>query len=72
MALQMAAHTVLGSAKMVAETGTHPAILKDNVCSPGGATIEAVKTLEENGFRYATMCAVEASCQKCKKLGEKK
>ena len=49
-AYKMVAQTVLGSAKMVLESGEHPAVLKDKVCSPGGTTIQAVSALEENGF----------------------
>ncbi len=66
MAYTFAAQTVLGAAKMVLETGRHPGALKDDVCSPGGTTIEAVKTLEESGFRAATMNAVIASAEKNK------
>lgn len=70
-AYQFAAQTVLGAAKMVLETGDHPAMLKDMVCSPGGTTIEAVKTLEEKGFRSAVIEAVVSCMDKSKKLSEK-
>lgn len=49
-AVDFAAQSVLGAAKMVLETGQPPQQLRDNVCSPGGTTIEAVKTLQQNGF----------------------
>lgn len=66
LAYQFAAQAVLGSAKMVLETGIHPAQLKDNVCSPGGATIEAVRVLEEKGMRSAVMEAMTACAEKAK------
>ncbi len=62
-AIQLAAQAVLGSAKMVLETGIHPAELRDKVCSPAGTTIEAVRVLEEMGFRSAVIEA-EVECQK--------
>ena len=67
-AYEFAAQSVLGSAKMVLETGKHPAELKDMVCSPGGTTIEAVKVLEEKGFRAAVMDAIGACVEKSKNL----
>lgn len=63
-AYQMAAQAVLGAAKMVLETGTHPGELKDAVCSPGGATIEAVNTLEKTGFRASVISAMESCFKK--------
>ena len=68
MAIQAAAQAVLGSAKMVLSTGEHPAALKDNVCSPGGTTIEAVQALEKNGFRAAVLEAMEACARKNRKM----
>lgn len=66
-AYRFAAQAVLGSAKMVLETGKHPGQLKDDVCSPGGTTIEAVKVLEQKGMRGALMDAMHACALKCKK-----
>ncbi len=68
MAYRMAAQAVLGSAKMVLETGKHPGELKDMVCSPGGTTIEGLAALEESGFRSAVIRACDANYSKNKKL----
>jgi pyrroline-5-carboxylate reductase len=70
-AYEMAAQSVLGSALMVLSSGTHPAALKDAVCSPGGTTIEAVKELERKGFRAAIMDAMEACARKSREMSEK-
>ncbi|MCM1157761.1 MAG: pyrroline-5-carboxylate reductase [Bacteroidales bacterium] len=67
-AYEFAAQAVLGSAKMVLETGKHPAELKDMVCSPGGTTIEAVRVLEERGLRSAVFEAMKACTKKAKGL----
>lgn len=67
-AYEFAAQAVLGSAKMVLETGKHPAELKDMVCSPSGTTIEAVRTLEECGFRSAVIEAVKVCEEKSRSL----
>jgi len=68
VALELAAQTVLGSAKLVIETAKHPEQLKDEVCSPGGTTIEAVAALEEAGFRNAIMQAVKACADKSRNM----
>ena len=65
-AYQFAAQAVLGSAKMVLETGKHPGELKDMVCSPAGTTIEAVRVLEERGFRSAVFEAMKV-CEEMSK-----
>jgi pyrroline-5-carboxylate reductase len=70
MALQMAAMTLMGSAKMILETGIHPAVLKDQVCSPGGTTIDAVISLEENGLRAALINAVCIAADKSRQIRE--
>lgn len=67
-AYEFAVQSVLGSAKLMLETGMHPAQLKDMVCSPGGTTIEAVKVLEEKGLRSAVIDAVCACVDKSKSL----
>ncbi len=66
-AYTFAAQAVLGSAKMVLETGMHPGVLKDMVCSPGGTTIEAVRVLEQKGLRS---CVIEAMKTCMEKAGE--
>lgn len=67
-AYTFAAQAVLGSAKMVLETGKHPGELKDMVCSPAGTTIEAVRVLEEKGFRASVMDAMKACSDKAKSV----
>lgn len=67
-AYEMAAQSVLGSALMVLSSGTHPASLKDAVCSPGGTTIEAVEVLERKGFRAAVMDAMGACAEKSRQM----
>ena len=67
-AYQFAAQAVLGSAKMVLETGKHPGELKDMVCSPAGTTIEAVRVLEAKGFRSSVIEAMKACVKKAKGL----
>ena len=67
-ALKIAAQAVLGSAKMISESDSHPWELVDSVCSPGGTTIEGVASLQKDGFEAAVINAVEASLDKDKKL----
>jgi pyrroline-5-carboxylate reductase len=69
IAYKLAAQAVLGSAKMVLETGLHPAELKDQVCSPAGTTIEAVQTLEKYGFRYAVQKAMKKCTERALEIG---
>lgn len=71
LAYRLAAQAVLGSAKMILETGVAPAILKDQVCSPAGTTIEAVQALEKNGFRYAIMDAMNECTKRAREIGKK-
>jgi len=65
----LAAQTVLGAAKMVLESGEHPAKLKDRVASPGGTTIAGLHRLEQGGFRATLMGAVEAAAKRSEELG---
>lgn len=68
MAYEIAAQTVLGSAKLVIETKLHPAKLRDNVASPGGTTIEGIYELEQKGFNGILMNSIIKAVQKADKL----
>ena len=70
IASQLALQTVFGTAKLLQETGMHPAELKDRVTSPGGTTIAGIATLESNGFRSALIEAVKAACLRSQELGK--
>lgn len=69
-AYRFAAQAVLGSAKMVLETGKHPGELKDMVCSPGGTTIQALRVLEEKGLRSAVIEAMKVCAEKARGMGD--
>ncbi len=68
-AMTLAAQTVLGSAKLILETGTHPGQLKDMVSSPGGTTIAGISALEDGGLRRTLISAVERATERSRQLG---
>jgi len=70
LSYKLAAQAILGSAKMVLETGKHPGELKDQVCSPAGTTIEAVKALEKNKFRYAVIEAMNECTRRAREINK--
>lgn len=70
VALELAAQTVYGTAKMIIEEKTHPAELKDKVSSPGGTTIEGIHELESGGFRANVISAVEAAAHRSRELSK--
>lgn len=72
LAGRLAVQTVLGSARMVKETGTHPAELRNRVTSPAGTTAEALMVLERGGLRPTVMAAVAAAYRRSKELGQNK
>jgi len=71
-AIKLAAQSMLGSAKMVLETGKHPDQLRDEVCSPGGTTIVGVKILEDMGLRSAISSAVDGTIERSREMSGKK
>lgn len=68
-ALEMAAQMTAGAARLILESGQHPGVLKDQVCSPGGSTIMGVRALEDGGFRSAVFHAVMDAFEKTRSLG---
>jgi pyrroline-5-carboxylate reductase len=67
-AVEYAAQTLIGTARLMLESGDHPGAMKDAVCSPGGSTIQGVRKLEQGGFRSAIMEAVIATWEKNKEF----
>jgi pyrroline-5-carboxylate reductase len=70
VALKLSAQTLLGAARMVLESETHPAALRDQVTSPGGTTIAGLHKLEEKGLRDALISAVKAATERAVELGK--
>ena len=70
IAHSLAVQTVVGAAHLVRETGEHPALLREKVCSPAGTTISAIRVLEERGLRAMMMEAVGAATARSRELGK--
>jgi pyrroline-5-carboxylate reductase len=70
LARKLAAQSVLGGAKMILETGLHPALLKDEVTTPAGVTIDGLMELEDGGFRVALIKAIDRATQKSKQISK--
>ena len=70
-AMLYAVQTLLGASEMVLQSGKHPGELKDAVCSPGGSTIQGVRTLEQGAFRATVIDAISAAYEKTRELGKK-
>jgi pyrroline-5-carboxylate reductase len=70
--IMLAAQSMLGAAKMVLETGKHPDVLRDEVCSPGGTTIEGVRTLEDLGLRSAMIAAIDNTIEKSRQMSRQR
>jgi pyrroline-5-carboxylate reductase len=68
IATQLAAQTTYGAAKMVLETGSHPALLKDEVTTPAGCTVEGILELEEGGVRVTLIKAVKRATERAREL----
>ncbi|XP_015278236.1 PREDICTED: pyrroline-5-carboxylate reductase 3 [Gekko japonicus] len=71
MANKIAAQTLLGAARMILDTGEHPAALRNAVCTPGGTTIHALHELEKGALRSTVMNAVEAGTNRARELGKR-
>ncbi|KAI1702448.1 pyrroline-5-carboxylate reductase dimerization domain-containing protein [Ditylenchus destructor] len=69
LSYKLAAYTFMGAAKMVLETGEHPAILKESVQSPGGSTVYGMHELEKGGMRGLLINAVEAASERSRATG---
>ncbi|XP_078087417.1 pyrroline-5-carboxylate reductase 3 [Mustelus asterias] len=67
---KLVAHTLLGAAKMILETGEHPGKLKNDVCTPGGTTIHGLYELEKGNLRTTVMNAAEAATNRARELGK--
>jgi len=70
LARKLAAQSVLGGAKMILETGLHPALLKDEVTTPAGVTIDGLMELEDGGFRVALIKAIDRATSKSKQISK--
>ncbi|KAJ8020347.1 Pyrroline-5-carboxylate reductase 3 [Holothuria leucospilota] len=70
-AIQMAAQLLIGTGKLLQETGKHPGEVKDSVCSPNGTTIRGVQALEKGGLRASLMEAVEATVKRAEEVRPK-
>ena len=70
VALQLAAQTLVGAGRLVLESGEHPAVLKDQVTSPGGTTAAGLHVLEDKGLRDALISAVQAAAERSSELGQ--
>jgi pyrroline-5-carboxylate reductase len=68
VAIQLAAQTCLGAARMVLETGQHPALLKDAVTTPAGCTIDGILALEEGGLRVTLIKAIVEAARRAGEL----